>query len=508
MPFVGQRYPETPQRERCPFPAGRSPGPAERAGTMSGWSRIAQRSPVRAGVIGCGAFGAGIVAQAESVPLLEVSAVADRRLPVAREALARAGVPEEAIRLCDSRQSALRAFEAGRQVIVEDPLLLLELPLDVVVEATGVPEAGARHAEAAIRHGRHVAMVNKEADVTVGPVLKRLADEAGVVYTAVDGDQHGLLIGMVAWARRLALEVLCGGKARDQEVCCDPLAGTLSSGARQVQLEPEEVPAFGPLPSEPGAGARARRERQLASRAERLGAWGRIGGWDLVELAIAANATGLVPDLPSGVHCPAVFASEIPRVLCPAEMGGILASRGAVEAVTCLRQPHETGLGGGVFLVVTASSDRAREVLRGGGVCASGDGTAILLTRPYHLLGIEATHSILAAALLGAGTGAVDYRPRFDVLARAAQDLEAGAVLGDDHSPEIEAFLGPAAPLADGLPLPLHLANGNRLRTSVRRGTVLTREMIQVPADSTLWALRARQDDLFFGDPKPSRELR
>src|SRR5207245_10206962 len=156
-------------------------------------------------------------------------AVAGRRLDAARRAYGGAGVPEDAIVRCDSRRAALRAIEAGKRVIAADPLLLMELPLEVIVEATGHPESGARHAEAAIRHGQHVAMVTKEADVTVGPMLKRLADEAGVVYTAVDGDQHGLLIGLVAWARRLGLEVLCGGKARDQEVICDPVVGTIAT---------------------------------------------------------------------------------------------------------------------------------------------------------------------------------------------------------------------------------------------------------------------------------------
>src|SRR5262245_27839265 len=112
---------------------------------------------VCAGVIGCGAFGAGILAQAGSVPLLDGSAATDPRVGAARQALERAGGPEAAIRRCDSRSAALRAFEAGQRVIVSDPMLLLELPLDVVVEATGSPEAGALHAEAAIRHGRHVA---------------------------------------------------------------------------------------------------------------------------------------------------------------------------------------------------------------------------------------------------------------------------------------------------------------------------------------------------------------
>ncbi|HZO90112.1 MAG TPA: hypothetical protein VFB38_17420 [Chthonomonadaceae bacterium] len=454
----------------------------------------AQQGPVRAGVIGCGDFGAGILAQAASAPLLEITAAADLSLDSARNAYRRAGLPDEESALCESRQAALQAIEAGKRVITADPLLLMDLPLEVIVEATGIPEAGALHAEAAIRHGRHVAMVNKEADVVIGPILKRLADAAGVVYTAVDGDQHGLLIGLVAWARRLGLEILCGGKSRDMDIDRDRLAATL-------QLTAEEARIFDPLPWGEQAKAGVGIERYLEARRERLGGRGRIGNWDLVELVIAANATGLVPDLPSGVHCPAVYAGEIPHVLCPTVMGGILRTRGVFDAVTCLRRPHETGLGGGVFLVVATANDAAREALNGGGVCHNGDGTATLITHPYHLLGIEAINSILAAALLGVPTGAIDYQPRYDVFLRTTRDLEAGTIFEGDHSPDIEAFIGPAAPLADDRPLPSHLATGNRLVRPVAGGTVITREMVAAPADSALWALRARQDAYFFSRP-------
>jgi predicted homoserine dehydrogenase-like protein len=449
------------------------------------------RRPARAAVIGCGSFGSGILAQAAAVPLLELTAVADLDPDVARNACLHAGIPDEALVVCESRQAALQAMETGKQVIAADPMLLMELPVDVIVEATGHPEAGARHAEAAIRHGRHVAMVNKEADVTVGPILKRLADEAGVVYTAVDGDQHGLLMGLVAWARRLGLEVLCGGKSRDHEVEVDPAAGNLSSEWDADPLTTDHARAFNPLPHR-GA------ERCPAARRERLGAGGRIGNWDLVELVIAANATGLVPDLPEGVHCPPLFIREIPRILCPTDMGGILSRRGVIDAVTCLSGPDEAGLGGGVFIVGTTANDAARRVLSRGGVCSNDDGTATLITHPYHLLGVEAINSILAAALLGVATGAVDYQPRFDVFIRATRDLEAGSVIGGDHNPDIEAFIGPAAPLADNRPLPSHLANGNPLACDVARGTVITREMVVAPTDSSLWALRALQDAVFF----------
>ena len=84
------------------------------------------------------------------------------------------------------------------------------------------------------------------------------------------------------------------------------------------------------------------------------------------------------------------------------------------------------------------------------------------------------------------------------MLIRAARDLEAGTILGDDHSPDTEPFTAPAAPLADGRPLPVHLGNGNRLSRSVNRGMVITREMVAAPADSALWALRAQQDACFL----------
>ena len=110
---------------------------------------------------------------------LDVSVVADVDVDKGRQAYRLAGVDEEHIAVCDSRATALDALERGARVVLEDAELMMELPLTLVAEATGVAEAGARHAAAAIRHGKHVAMVNKEADVSVGPILKHRADRAG-----------------------------------------------------------------------------------------------------------------------------------------------------------------------------------------------------------------------------------------------------------------------------------------------------------------------------------------
>ena len=105
---------------------------------------------------------------------------------------------------------------------------------------------------------------------------------------------------------------------------------------------------------------------------------------------------------------------------------------------------------------------------------------------------------LLCAGLLGVATGASDYRPSFDTVARVTEDLQAGEPVGNDHHPKLKALMRPAVPVTPGAPLPLHMANGNPVRVAVPAGTILTAEMVEPPADSALWALRAEQDRTFL----------
>lgn len=490
---------------------------------------------VQVGVIGVGHFATAVITQSRFIAGLQTPIIADRNLDAARLALQRAHVPDEDIRVCESRQSALAAMEQQKHVIVQDALLLMDLPLDVIVESTGVPEAGARHAHEAIRHGKHVAMVSKETDATVGPMLAHLAERAGLVYTPVDGDQHGLLIELVTWARALGLEVVCGGKARDAEFVYNRERATVRCGGQQIQLNAREMDWLHPLPVEQAA-------IHLHARQQALAPLPQVGGFDLVEMAITANATGLMPDRPylhageqneamnlarrlgtdarltnrgaahedarltsslapeaGRLHCPPLHIAEIPHALCPVAEGGILHQRGVIEAVTCLRQPHEAGLGGGVFIVVACENDYSRHILTTKGLIANPSGTTALIYRPYHLCGVETPISILNAGLLGAGTGDQPPQPRVDVIMRTTQPLNAGETLGNDHSPQLEALMATAAPVADGNPLPLHMGNGNRLRVDLPAGTIITAEMVEPPPSSALWALRRQQDHHFLG---------
>jgi predicted homoserine dehydrogenase-like protein len=447
---------------------------------------------LRAGVVGAGEFGASFIYRSARAQGLAVEAVADSDTARAVAAAQRAGVARERIRVCTNRAAALDAHARGEFVVVEDVSLLVPLPLDFVVEATGDPEAAARSALAALGEGRHVAMVTKEADCVAGPMLQAKANAAGLVYTPVDGDQPSLMIALVSWARMLGLEVVCAGKSGEYDVVLDAAAGTVTSTATGEALQRPEFAALWSVPA-------ARLASCITARAQQLAQLPRATVPDTCELAIVANATGLAPDTPA-LHAPIARTLELPELFRPQAAGGLLSGEGRVDMFVCLRRPDELSFAGGVFVVVRCDDAATWRVLKGKGIPVSEDGGTALLHNPVHLLGIEAPMSLFNAGLLHAPAAAL--LPRCDLVARAARALAAGSTLtiGMRHAVDgLRPEIVDAAPLADDAPLPYYLAAGCRLRRDVPAGAAITAAMVEAPADSALWRLRAEQDAHFFG---------
>jgi len=445
---------------------------------------------LRAGVVGAGAFGASFIYRSTRAPGLAVEAVADPDTGRAREAARRAGI--ERVRVCADRAAALDAHARGEFVVVEDVELLVQLPLDFVVEATGHPEAAARSALAALAEGRHVAMVSKEADCVAGPMLQAKASAAGLIYTPVDGDQPSLMVALVSWARTLGLEIVCAGKSGEYDCVLDAAAGTVTSTATGEALS---APDFARLWS----ASPDRLAACVAARTAQLPQLPRATVPDYCELAIVANATGLTPDAPA-LHAPIARTLELPELFRPRAAGGLLAGEGRVDMFVCLRRPDELSFAGGVFVVVRCDDASTWRVLRRKGIPVSEDGATALLHNPVHLLGIEAPMSLFNAGLLHLPAAAL--QPRCDLVARASRALPAGSTLtiGARHAVDgLAPELVEAAPLADDRPLPYYLAAGCRLRVDAPAGAPITRGMVDRPADSMLWRLRTEQDAYFFG---------
>ena len=447
--------------------------------------------PLRAALAGVGEFGYTLLHRARRIPGFRVVALADRDTARVAQALERLGYRETEWRACGSSGAAADTIARGHIALCADGSLLAGLPHDILIEATGDAEAGARHAVAAIAAGRHVAMVTKETDSAVGPILARKARAAGVVYTPVDGDQPALLIGLVSWARLLGLPIVAAGKSSEYDFVFDAAAETVSWQEKRVR-----VPGFGKLWD---AGGRAL-PALMQARADALRELPRRIVPDYCEMCVVANATGLKPDA-AELHVPHARTPELPQWYAPREHGGLIGRRGALDVFQCLRRPDEASFAGGVFVCVALEDESAAELLAGKGIPVSADRRYAVIYNPSHLLGIEAPVSILAAARLGRSVLDESVRPVCDVIAVAAEDLPAGTTLemvGNRHTLRaLNAHLADAVPAAPDSAVPYYMLPGVRLAKSVAKGAPVTRSAVAAPEDSVLWKLRAEQDAAF-----------
>jgi predicted homoserine dehydrogenase-like protein len=456
---------------------------------------LSSKSGVRAGLIGIGEFGMTLLAQARRIPGFSVPVLCDLDAAKATATFADAGLDPADLVTCESQGAAEAALARGQSVLVTDRALVFALPVDVVVEATGDPEVAAQNALLAIEAGRHVVMVSKEADGVVGPILAHKARAAGLVHTPVDGDQPSLLIRLVEWARGLGLEITAAGKSSEYDFVLDPDGETVTANRRTVA-----APGFAALWSL----AEGERAEGLARRAAALAGLPQRTVPDFCEMGIVANATGLAPDV-AHFHAPVMRTVEVADVFCPQANGGLLGrGEGVIDVFNCLRRADEASFAGGVFVVVRCHHRRTFELLRDKGHVVSRDGAHAMIYRPSHLLGVEAPRSIVAAAGLKRATSAIPPRPVVDVVGRARRPLAAGArlTLGERHTiAGLEPLMIEAGPVSPERPLPYYMAAGCRLARDVAEGEVVTRAVVEAPAQSALWRLRAEQDALFFPDP-------
>jgi predicted homoserine dehydrogenase-like protein len=422
--------------------------------------RAAEGRPVRVAVIGAGKFGSMFLHQAPRTPGLLVHAIADLSIPRARAALARIGWNEALIGATTVTEDALAA--------VADPLV------EVVVEATGDPAAGLRHARYAIAHGKHVVMVNVEADVLAGPVLAAEAERAGVVYSMAYGDQPALVAELVDTVRAAGFSVVAAGK------------GTKYLPAYHAST-PETVWDFYGLTREQAA-AGGMNPRMFNSFLD--------GTKSGIEMAAIANATGLAPP-GDGLAFPPCGTSQLPILLRPHNEGGVLPRKGMVEVVSSLNRdgsPVAEDLRWGVYVVFEGETDYARRCFAEYGVATDDTGRYAALWRPYHFIGLELGVSVASAALRREPTGCAT-RWAGDCVAVAKRPLRAGEVLDGEGGATVWGKCIPAARSLRDEALPIGLAHGVALARDVAEGAMLTEADLGPrpagPQDDAL-ALRAR----------------
>ena len=348
-------------------------------------------------------------------------------------------------------------MEKGLTAITQDAQLVCRSEqVDVVIDATGRPAVGAAIGLTAMEHGKHLVMMNVEADVTIGAYLNREAKRLGVVYTLGAGDEPSSCMELINFVNGLGYPIIAAGKGKNNPLNIDATPGDYSAEAERRNMNP----------------------RMLVEFVD--------GSKTMVEMAAIANATGLIPDCP-GMHGPAATLPELERVLCPREDGGVLSRKGVVD------YSIGKGVAPGVFVVVEMAHPRLRERMHD---LKMGAGPYYTFYRPYHLTSLEVPLSCARAVLYGTADMQPLEMPTSEVCAVAKKDLKVGDKLDAIGEYTYRAWIMTRNDAKQSAAIPCGLLEGGVVTEPVKKGQLITSRNAKVDEASGIVALRKKQDEM------------
>ena len=438
-------------------------------------ARVAERGPVCIGLIGAGKFGSMILSQARHIAGYHVVGIADLSPEKARAALARVGWPDNRA----TARSMAEAVRDGTTCLTDDAADLFACgEIDCIVEATGHPLAGTRHAAAAIAAGKHVVMVNVEADVLCGAALAARAKAAGVVYSMAYGDQPAAICELVDWVHASGFELVAAGKG-------------MNFAPHYRYSTPDTVWGFfGWTEEEVAAGDF--NPKMYNSFTD--------GTKAAIEMAAVANATGLdCPD--DGLAFPPAGLQDLATVFRPEADGGRLSRAGLVD-IAASREPDGrvvlNNIQYGMFVTFKAPNAYTRDCFRQYGLLTDPSGWYGSMWRPFHLIGLETSVSVLSACLRGEPTGS-STRWRADAVATAKGDFQAGEFLDGEGGFKVWAKAIPARQSHARRALPIGLAHHIELKRAVTRDQIVSLDDVIVAADHDIFEMRVEQQAFLDG---------
>ncbi len=412
-------------------------------------------NPVRVGLLGAGFMGRGVINQIVNyTPGMVLTAIANRTVDTAVEAYAKFGV--ENVKVVSTLGDMEDAIARGYSVVTDDPTLLCQSEsIDVLIEATGHVEYGARVTLAAIEHKKPMVLMNAELDGTVGPILKVYADRAGVIITGCDGDQPGVQLNLYRFVKSIGLRPLvCGNIKGLQDRYRNPT--TQESFAKQWGQTAHMVTSFAD------------------------------GTKISFEQAIVANATGMKVAQRGmlGYHS----KGHVDDMLDLYDVEEIESLGGIVDYVVGPKPSP------GVFVYATCNEPTQAHYLNYGKL---GEGPLYSFYVPYHLTVFEVPLSAARVALLDDVIIAPLGAPVVDVITTAKIDLEAGQTLDGLGGYHTYGQCENADIVNQDNLLPMGLAEGCRLNRPVAKDRALTYDDVEIPADSVAHRLRAEQNAYF-----------
>ena len=425
----------------------------------------------KVGIIGATrGYGYTIVVQLFYTPMCALRLICSRHTDECVDVLKKVGYNEKLIKVC-ATSADVKACGPDDIIVVSDYRLLTDAGLNTVIECTGKVDLSSSVAALAIDNGINVCMVSKETDSVCGPYLTKLAMEKGVIYTLASGDQPRNLADLCSWVRALGLEIVCAGKASENDIIYNPADG----GITYFEPQPSAyIPELAKYREYKGVETLKARYELLKDLLGPISA-------DLCEMNLVSNVTGLKPAAVE-LNYPVARITELADVFIPEEDGGILKSTGVVDVFYDYRYTDEVSFGGGEFVIVRCNDEQTWELIRGKGHVVSKSGKYACIFWPYHFLGVETPASVMLMDFLGIGLHK-SCRQVTVMVGKTQAPMAKGSTLKvEGHHHTIENVI-PQLYEKDKVPagvLPFYLLNWAEVTADIKAGDFITKDNVRI----------------------------
>lgn len=412
---------------------------------------------IRTGIVGAGQMGRGMVTQMALMQGITPAIVSDIAIENAIHAFHYAGIKDDQIAIVHTLADANKMMEMGKFVATTDANLVSQANLvECAIDATGVPDVGAKVATDAMKNGKHCVMLNVETDVVIGPYLKKLAQQQNVIYTGSAGDEPGAVMELYCFAKAMGMDVKVMGKGKNNKLDYDCNPDSVLEEATRRKMSPKMLCSF------------------------------KDGTKTMVEMTAMSNATGLVPDIIGGHG----IVSDIKGLadLCRLKQdGGMLNKHGVVEYVN--------GIAPGVFVAVSTENEEIAYQMR---YHSMGNGPLWILYRPYHLCNLETPLTVAKAVIDGETTIVPIDGLVSECITVAKIDLKAGQTIDGIGGFTTYGSIATAAESDAKGYVPYGLVNKNaKILKDVKKGQLITKDMIQLDTSTLIYKLRQEQDEMY-----------
>ncbi|MCI2257285.1 SAF domain-containing protein [Domibacillus sp. PGB-M46] len=401
---------------------------------------------MKVGVIGAGQMGFGMIGQISRIPGMSVTGISDINVEAAQRAADYYNAQAD-------RKESIVVSNDFREVI-QSP------HVEVIVDATGVPEVGANISLEALRSKKHIVLLNVEVDITIGSVMHQLFTNAGLIYTGSAGDEPAAVVELYEFAKTMGMEVLVAGKGKNNKLNVTANPSTAQEEANQKKMSSHMLAAF------------------------------QDGTKTMAEMNLLSNAIGFVPDV-VGMHGIAGDLDSVIKDLDVKENGGVLNSFGVVEYVD--------GLAPGVFVIVKGQNEAVAHELNY--LLKKGDREHHILYRPYHLASLETPITIAKAVLQHDSSIHPIGTPISDTVAVAKKDIQPGETLDGIGGYAVRGVLETHQDMKRNGHIPIGLISGKVVaKKAIKQGQFLTIDDVELDPSTTVWKLRELQNRLFPED--------